>query len=356
MYFYKVNLYKAVIRPVLFYFNPESAHELVFRFLKIIFKIPGVSFFIKKINLNCDKRLQKNIFGINFPNSVGVAAGLDKNAEYIHELSSLGFGFIEVGTVTPLPQSGNEKPRMFRLPADEALINRMGFNNKGVKEMVLQLKSRKNNVVIGGNIGKNKNTPNELAINDYEICFRELFSFVDYFTVNVSSPNTPGLRSLQDKGPLLEILLQLQLVNDELSKKFKTTRKPILLKIAPDLSNTQLDEIIEVLIKSRLDGVIACNTAISRDGLKSSADVINQAGAGGISGKPLRKRSTEVIRYLSTHSQKKFKIIGVGGIHSPEDALEKIDAGADLIQLYTGFIYEGPALITKINKALLQKN
>ncbi len=349
-----MSFYKAIIRPVLFCFNPENAHDLAFRLLKLIFKIPGASFFSSKIFLVDDKRLRKNVFGIDFPNPVGLAAGLDKNAGFVQELACFGFGFIEVGTVTPLPQPGNEKPRMFRLPADEALINRMGFNNLGVKEMSLRLKGRRSRIIVGGNIGKNKSTPNELALNDYEICFRELFSLVDYFAVNVSSPNTPGLRSLQDKGPLLEILLRLQVVNDELSVTNKSSRKPILLKIAPDLNDNQLDEIIEVLLKSKLDGVIASNTTISRDGLKTSSEIVHHSGAGGLSGKPLGKRSTEVIRYLSTHSKNQFKIIGVGGIHSSEDALEKIKAGADLIQIYTGFVYEGPALVKKINKALLR--
>lgn len=355
LYFYKVNFYKAIIRPFLFCFNPENAHNLAFSFLKLIFKIPGASFLSSKIFSVSDNRLHKNVFGIDFPNPVGLAAGLDKNADFVQELACFGFAFIEVGTVTPLPQPGNEKPRMFRLPADEALINRMGFNNSGVKEMALRLKGRKSRIIIGGNIGKNKSTPNELALNDYEICFRELFSLVDYFAVNVSSPNTPGLRSLQDKGPLLEILLRLQVVNYELSVKNNTSRRPILLKIAPDLSDDQLDEIIEVVLKSKLDGVIATNTTISRDGLKTSSDIVHHSGAGGLSGKPLGKRSTEIIGYLSTHSKNQFSIIGVGGIHSPEDALEKINAGADLIQIYTGFVYEGPALVKKINQALLRR-
>ncbi len=290
--------------------------------------------------------------GIDFPNPIGLAAGFDKDAKLYSELSALGFGFIEVGTITPKPQPGNEKPRLFRLPKDSAIINRMGFNNHGVEQMVINLKKNNNKVIIGGNIGKNKNTPNENAVNDYIICFEALFDVVDYFVVNVSSPNTPGLRALQEKEPLLKILNALQILNNQLAIEYSTKRKPVLLKIAPDLTNEQLDEIIEVLHSSGLDGVIATNTTISRDNLKSDAQEISRIGAGGLSGKPLTKRSTEVIRYLAERSDKKFIIIGVGGIHSETDAIEKLNAGADLIQLYTGFIYEGPALIQRIKKRL----
>ena len=294
--------------------------------------------------------------GIDFPNPIGLAAGFDKDAKLYSELSALGFGFIEVGTITPKPQPGNDKPRLFRLPKDSAIINRMGFNNHGVEQMVINLKKNNNRVIIGGNIGKNKNTPNENAVKDYIICFESLFNVVDYFVVNVSSPNTPGLRALQEKEPLLKILNALQILNNQLAIEYSKKRKPVLLKIAPDLTNEQLDEIVEVLHASGLDGVIATNTTISRENLKSDAQEIARIGAGGLSGKPLAKRSTEVIKYLAERSDKKFIIIGVGGIHSETDAIEKLNAGADLIQLYTGFIYEGPALIQRIKKRLKVSN
>jgi len=290
--------------------------------------------------------------GIDFPNPIGLAAGFDKDAKLYSELSALGFGFIEVGTITPKPQPGNDKPRLFRLPKDSAIINRMGFNNHGVEQMVINLKKNNSRVIIGGNIGKNKNTPNENAVKDYIICFESLFNVVDYFVVNVSSPNTPGLRALQEKEPLLKILNALQILNNQLAIEYSKKRKPVLLKIAPDLTNEQLDEIVEVLHASGLDGVIATNTTISRENLNSDAQEIARIGAGGLSGKPLAKRSTEVIKYLAERSDKKFIIIGVGGIHSETDAIEKLNAGADLIQLYTGFIYEGPALIQRIKKRL----
>ncbi len=297
-----------------------------------------------------DKRLERTVFGITFPNPVGLAAGLDKDATLFDELGILGFGFIEIGTLTPKPQPGNEKPRMFRLRKDSALINRMGFNNQGTAAAVERLKRRKTNVIIGGNIGKNKVTPNEEAVNDYESCFETLFPFVDYFVVNVSSPNTPNLRELQDKAPLTELLNRVQLLN---SKKQKP--KPVLLKIAPDLTDSQLDDIIEIVKSTKIDGVVATNTTISRDGLLTPDSELQTCGAGGLSGKPLAKRATEVIRYLHRKSGGSFPIIGVGGIHSAEDAIEKIEAGATLVQLYTGFIYEGPKLITRINKAILSR-
>lgn len=296
-----------------------------------------------------DERLHRKVMGLDFPNPVGLAAGFDKDAVLFDELSCLGFGFIEIGTLTPLAQPGNDKPRMFRLPADQALINRMGFNNEGVEAAVKRLKNRKSKIIIGGNIGKNKNTPNENAGDDYEICFRALYNVVDYFVVNVSSPNTPGLRSLQEKGPLLQILLRLQKLNGELSRG---KQKPLLLKIAPDLTTEQLADIVEVVREAKLDGVIATNTTISREGLQTPKEQLERIGAGGLSGKPLTGRSTEVIKYLRQHLGKEYAIIGVGGIHSPDDAMEKLNAGADLVQLYTGFIYEGPWLIRDINRRL----
>ena len=301
------------------------------------------SFSVKSNNL------QRTLFGLSFENPVGLAAGFDKDARWIDELSTLGFGFIEIGTLTPKAQPGNEKPRLFRLPEDHALINRMGFNNGGVMDATERLKKRKSNVIVGGNIGKNKVTENEQAVNDYLICFEALFPHVDYFAVNVSSPNTPGLRALQEKKPLLEILLRLQEVNN-----VKPKRKPILLKIAPDLTDEQLNDIIDIVAESKIDGVIATNTTISREALKTAPTEISAIGAGGLSGLPLSKRSTEVIRYLKQKSGNAFPVIGVGGVHSAEDAMEKIQAGADLIQLYTGFIYEGPGLVKSICSRLNQ--
>ena len=347
-----MSFYKISIRQFLFLIDPEKIHHFVFKWLKFLFSFTLIKSFCRTIYNFKHPSLNREVFGINFPNPVGLAAGFDKDATLYDELCSLGFGFIEVGTVTPEAQPGNAKPRMFRLLNDEALINRMGFNNQGVGAMVQKLKMRNENIIIGGNIGKNKNTPPENAIDDYEICFRELFNHVDYFAVNVSSPNTPGLRTLQEKEPLQELLQRLQQLNIELSAINNSKRKPVLLKIAPDLSNFQLDEIIDVIVFTRIDGIIATNTTITRENLNSPNDVISETG--GLSGKPLTKRSTEVIKYLSQKSEKRFNIIGVGGIHSPEDAIEKLNAGADLIQIYTGFIYEGPGLIKRINKKIIE--
>ncbi len=352
-------MYKTLIRPLLFLFSPESAHHFVVVLLKVALKIPGVAVLTRRFFFIRSARLERTVFGIKFPNPIGLAAGFDKDAKLYEELSSLGFGFIEVGTVTPKAQPGNPKPRMFRLPDDQALINRMGFNNEGVEAMVQRLKKRNPEIVIGGNIGKNKDTPNDLAVGDYEICFRALYDVVDYFVVNVSSPNTAGLRDLQEKEPLLRILKRLQLVNSELANKTNSKSnsilKPLLLKISPDLGHRALDEIIDVCVESNLDGIIATNTTISRAGLISSEEKIMDCGNGGLSGKPLTNPSTEVIRYIAERAKGKFAIIGVGGIHSPEDALEKLKAGATLVQLYTGFIYEGPALIKRINSAIIQE-
>ena len=296
-----------------------------------------------------DTRLEREVFGLKFKNPVGLAAGFDKDANLFDELAAFGFSFIEIGTVTPLPQKGNSKPRLFRLKDDNALINRMGFNNQGLESVISRLRRKKSDVIIGGNIGKNKITDNSQAINDYEICFEKLFPFVDYFSVNVSSPNTPGLRDLQQKEPLKALLFRLQELNE-----LKDNRKPILLKIAPDLTNVQLDDIISIVSETNIDGIIATNTTINRNGLKTPKNKLDNIGQGGLSGKPLKSRSTEVIKYLSNKSKKSFPIIGVGGIHSPYDAIEKINAGATLVQLYTGFVYEGPKLIKKINKYILK--
>lgn len=336
-------MYKFFIRPILFQFDPEAIHHYIFSFLKFLQKIPGVPVIFRSFYVWEKPELEREVFGIKFKNPVGLAAGFDKDAKLFRELSNLGFGFIEIGTVTPKPQPGNPPKRLFRLKEDQALINRMGFNNGGVVDVAKRLK-KKGNIIVGGNIGKNKVTPNEDAVKDYEICFDELYEVVDYFVVNVSSPNTPNLRELQDKEPLKHLLQTLQTKNQS-----KPKQKPILLKIAPDLTDEQLMDIIEIVQTTKIAGVIATNTTISRENLKSQ----NQKEIGGLSGKPLKNRSTEVIRFLSEKSQKSFPIIGVGGIHSPEDAIEKLEAGASLIQLYTGFIYEGPGLIKHINQKIL---
>jgi dihydroorotate dehydrogenase len=338
-------MYKLLIRPVLFWFDPEEVHYFSFDFIRFISKIPFVPNILKSIYEVRDNRLEREVFGLKFKNPVGLAAGFDKDAKCYQELSNFGFGFIEIGTLTPKPQDGNPKKRLFRLKPDSAIINRMGFNNGGVDAAVTRLKKNKG-VLIGGNIGKNKVTPNEEATSDYLICFDALFDYVDYFVVNVSSPNTPNLRELQDKEPLTELLSKLETRNSE-----HTNKKPILLKIAPDLTDEQLLDIIDIVNQTKIAGVIATNTTISRDGLQSG----NKSEMGGLSGKPLTKRSTEVIRFLSEKSNKAFPIIGVGGIHSAEDALEKLEAGASLVQLYTGFIYEGPKLVSEINKKILEK-
>jgi dihydroorotate dehydrogenase len=341
-------LYKSLIRPLFFKVDPEKIHHFTFSSLKMLFHIPGISFLVKSTYQIEDKRLERTVFGIKFKNPVGLGAGLDKDAIAIDELASFGFGFIEIGTVTPKPQPGNEKPRLFRLKEDNGLINRMGFNNTGAYAIAERLKKRKSGIIIGGNIGKNKITSNEDANNDYVESFEILFEYVDYFVVNVSSPNTPGLRALQEKEPLKKLLETLYKINQGKKKP-----KPILLKIAPDLTNEQLDDIISIVLETKIDGVIATNTTISRDNLKTEKDTLESIGNGGLSGKPLTKRSTEVIRYLHEKSHGAFPIIGVGGIHTAEDALEKLQAGASLIQIYSGFVYEGPALIKRINQSIL---
>ena len=338
-------MYKSIIRPLLFLFDPEKVHQFTFRWLKFVNKIPFVPALLRVRYRLKDKCLEREVFGIKFPNPVGLAAGLDKNAELFSELSSLGFGFIEIGTVTPKPQRGNAPKRLFRLVEDEGIINRMGFNNEGVEAIVARLKKNKN-VIIGGNIGKNKWTENDKAHEDYLYCFEHLAPYVDYFVVNVSSPNTPNLRSLQEKEPLQKLLTLLQEANGKLPKS-----KPILLKIAPDLTDEQLMDIIDIVEQTHIAGVIATNTTITREGLTSE----KKAEPGGLSGRPLTQRSTEVIRFLAEKSQHRFPIIGVGGIHTPEDALEKLRAGASLVQIFTGFIYEGPSLIKRINKAIIKR-
>ena len=340
-------MYKVILKPLFFLLSPESAHHFVTGMLINLLKIPGMKAFFRAQYVVKDPLLEREVFGLRFPNPVGLAAGFDKNATLYRSFEHLGFGFIEVGTVTPKGQPGNPQPRMFRLPADEGLINRMGFNNHGVVTAVEQLKDRKGKLIIGGNIGKNKVTPNEEATKDYEICFESLFPYVDYFVVNVSSPNTPNLRDLQDKEPLTALLNGLQELN-----RSRPESKPILLKIAPDLTDSQLDDIIEIVRDTKIDGVIATNTTISRDGLKSPENKTGEMG--GLSGKPVRSRSTEVIRYLAEKSNRAFPIVGVGGINTAEDAIEKLEAGASLVQVYTGLIYEGPGMIKKINRGLLK--
>jgi dihydroorotate dehydrogenase len=345
-------MYKTLIRPILFKIDPEKVHYFTFSLIRFLNRL-GFGGLFRSIYQIKNQKLERTVFGLKFPNPVGLAAGFDKDAKLYKELSNFGFGFIEIGTVTPKPQEGNPKKRLFRLQEDSAIINRMGFNNGGVAEAVERLKKNSEistdpgrRVLVGGNIGKNKTTPNENAVDDYLICFEALFDYVDYFVVNVSSPNTPNLRALQDKEPLTKLLNILKKANSE-----KSRPKPILLKIAPDLTDEQLLDIIAIVSETKIDGVIATNTTISREGLTSE----NKKEAGGMSGKPLAKRATEVIRFLSEKSNNAFPIIGVGGIHSAEDALEKMEAGASLIQLYTGFIYEGPKLIKDINQALLKK-
>lgn len=339
-------MYKSILKPLLFKMDPETAHHFTFNFLKIAFKIPLVKPIVRSIYKVNDPKLGVKLWGLNFPNRVGLAAGFDKDAKLFEELSCLGFGFIEIGTLTPVPQPGNPQPRMFRLPDDLGLINRMGFNNQGVEAAVERLKGRDPNIIIGGNIGKNKVTENENAHEDYIKCFNALYDHVDYFVVNVSSPNTPNLRQLQEKEPLKQLLSLLMNLNNS-----KVKAKPLLLKIAPDLTESQLDDIIEIVTETKIDGIVATNTTISREGLISPKNII--AEAGGLSGLPVKEKSTAVIKYLHKKSNGSIPIIAVGGIFTGEDAFEKLKAGAALVQVYTGFIYEGPGMIKRINKGLI---
>ena len=341
-----------LFRSLVFLLPAEKAHYFTVNLLKLSLKVPFSKLLFKKLFCLESPLIQRTVFGIDFPNPIGLAAGFDKNATCFNEMEYCGFGFVEIGTVTPLAQDGNDKPRLFRLKKDKAIINRMGFNNNGMAEAVENLKKKSpgSKLIIGGNIGKNKITSNENAIDDYTVSFKALFDYVDYFVVNVSSPNTPDLRALQEKEPLKKILAALQLVNESYPKK-----KPLLLKIAPDLSNEQLDDIVEIMLELKMDGIVATNTTIQRTGLVADDLQVEKIGAGGLSGKPLSQRSTEVIRYIHQKSKGAFPIMGVGGIHSVEDALEKLDAGATLLQIYTGFIYEGPLLNKRINKAILTR-
>jgi len=342
-------MYKALIRPLFFLFDPEKIHHFTFASIRILCKIPGIAFIFRKLYQINDPKLERKLFGLTFKNPVGLAAGFDKNAVLFNELANFGFGFVEIGTVTPVAQEGNPKKRIFRLLEDNALINRMGFNNAGVEAAVGKLKSNNKNVLIGGNIGKNTTSSSEQYASDYTVCFNALHPYVDYFVVNVSCPNVGSMAKLQDKDFLLDLLTQIQDANHQFDQQ-----KPVLLKIAPDLNNNQLDEIIELIAETKLDGVIASNTSMDRSKLKTSAARLEEIGNGGLSGKPVGDVSTQTINYLSQKSNKAFPIIGVGGIHSEKDALDKIAAGADLVQIYTGFIYEGPGLIKRINKAILK--
>ncbi len=341
-------MYRNIIRPFLFLFSPETIHHLVVNLIRFFFSIPGIQKLVIKIYAVEHPKLHRDFLGLPFSNPVGLAAGFDKDALIYNHFRSFGFSFIEIGTVTPLPQPGNPKPRSFRIPEDEGLINRMGFNNLGVDQAVERLKNRKPGLIIGGNIGKNTQTPNETAVNDYEICFRKLYEYVDYFVVNVSCPNITNMKELQDKDSLLKILRRLMEVRKEMIQ-----RKPVLLKISPDLNFAQIDEVIEIVEETGTDGIVATNTTISRDNLKTDSKIIFQIGKGGMSGKPVQQRSTEIIRYINQKTRGKLPVIGVGGIMSVADAKEKIKAGASLIQVYTGFIYEGPKLVKSINKSLI---
>lgn len=341
-------MYKIFIRPFLFLFDPEKVHHFTFRMIRITAAIPGVKFLRKKAYCMDDLKLKRNLFGLEFKNPVGLAAGFDKNAILLNHWEDFGFGFIEVGTITPKPQTGNPKKRLFRLKKDKAIINRMGFNNDGVDVIAGRLANRKTKIIVGGNIGKNTSTEDDGAKADYLTNFRILHPHVDYFVVNVSCPNVGSLAKLQNRDFLVDLLSTLKEINRELK-----VEKPILLKIAPDLNQIQLDEVIEIVITSKIEGVVASNTTTSRENLKTDSQTIQKIANGGLSGKPVRDKSTEVIRYLAEKSGKAFPIIGVGGIHSADDAIEKIRAGADLVQVYTGFIYEGPGLVKQINKALI---
>ena len=341
-------MYKKLIRPLLFLLPPEKAHDTTVLLLQLALRIPLIPALLRRLFTLHDPRLEREVFGLRFRNPVGLAAGFDKDARLVDAMATLGFGFVEIGTVTPRPQPGNPQPRLFRLPQDKSLINRLGFNNHGASAAAHRLAKRKSNIIVGGNIGKNKTTPNERAVEDYASGFHTLYPVVDYFTVNVSSPNTPDLRALQDKEPLTELLRHLQILN-----KQKPQPKPILLKIAPDLNEAQLDDIVDICLSLGIDGIIATNTTIARTPLQTDPAAVAAIGAGGLSGKPLRHRSTEVIRYLHQRSEGKIPIVGIGGIHSPQDALEKLEAGASLVQLYTGYVYEGPGLVKRINREVL---
>ena len=344
-------MYRFLIRPLLFLLPPETIHHLLVSFLRCVFRIPGISPLVRRCYHVKHRTLETEFLGLHFSNPVGLAAGFDKNASVYREFHAFGFSFIEVGTITPLGQPGNEKPRSFRLKKDRGLINRMGFNNEGAEAARARLaRKRPKGLVLGGNIGKNTLTPNEQAVDDYEAVFKAIYDLVDYFVVNVSCPNISDLRKLQDQDSLEQILGRIM----ELRKK-QETQKPVLLKISPDLNEKQLDETLEIINRLKLDGIVATNTTIQREGLKTPKDKIEAIGKGGMSGAPIAARSLEVVRYIHEKRAGSLPIIAVGGIMGVQDALNMLDAGATLIQLYTGFIYEGPGLARKINKALLER-
>ncbi len=337
------------IRTILFAQDSEKVHYRVMNLLSFAYSVPFVGRLLKSLYAIHDPSLSRTLWGITFPNPVGLAAGFDKDARFVDPLACLGFGFVEIGTVTPQPQAGNPKPRLFRLVPDRALINRMGFNNRGAAGAATRLEARRERIIVGGNIGKNKDTPNEKAGDDYEACLRTLSDAVDYFVVNVSSPNTPGLRELQDSASLSRLLSRLQAVNKTLADK------PILLKIAPDLSNAQIDDIITVVRDTGIAGIVATNTTLDRSNLTTSAGELAHIGNGGLSGLPLQKRSTEIIRYIHEHAPN-IPLIASGGIFTPSDAIEKIQAGAALVQVYSGFIYEGPSIVKDICRGIGDRN
>ncbi len=343
-----LRLMYSIIRKILFTISPERVHHLAMDVINTVYSTPFKHWLKSAFSIQ-NPQLERELWGIKFPNPIGLAAGFDKNARYTDTLACLGFGFVEIGTVTPRPQPGNPQPRLFRLPQDAALINRMGFNNEGASAAAARLKHRKERLIIGGNIGKNKDTPNEDATSDYVACFKDLYEVVDYFVVNVSSPNTPGLRALQDKEPLMQLLSTLHKLNQDMGQP-----KPLLLKIAPDLTNEQLDDIVDIVRETKIQGLVATNTTIDRSSLTTPANEVDAIGAGGLSGKPLRERATEVISYLHKKSNGQIPIIAVGGIFTAEDAIEKLNAGAVLVQVYTGFIYEGPAIAKNICKGILK--
>ena len=342
-------MYRKFLRPLLFTLKPETVHKIVISLIKFLFAIPFVPQILSLFYKMKDSRLQRKFLGMTLDNPVGMAAGFDKNAEVFEEFSHFGFSFIEIGTVTPLPQSGNPKPRSFRLTKDKALINRMGFNNQGVDEAVKRLKKRNSHVVVGGNIGKNTETPNDKALNDYVTGFNKIYDHVDYIVINLSCPNIKNLNELQDKTHTMKILHELIRLRQE-----KPNDKPILLKISPDLDNQQLDDVIDIFYSTGIDGIIATNTTVQRNHLSSDPETVKNIGEGGLSGKPLNKRSTDIIHYLTKKSKGQIPIIGVGGIMTPEDAIEKLSAGATLVQVYTGFIYNGPGFVKKINRELIK--
>lgn len=345
-----MSFYKSIIKPIFFSQDPEEVHYKVFSAIKKSAKIPGVSGIVRSMFSVKSPKLEREVFSLKFPNPVGLAAGFDKDAKLFNELADYGFGFVEIGTLTPKGQAGNAKPRLFRLPEDEALINRMGFNNEGVDSAVERLKNRRANIIVGGNIGKNTGVAPEETDDNYIEVFNALFDYVDYFVVNVSCPNVGNLTKLQEKEPLLNLMRKISDINQS-----KPKPKPLLLKIAPDLSEPELDDVIDIIKTLKLDGVVAANTSVNREGLKASQEKLEEIGwPGGLSGKPVKDRSTNVIKYLYKNLGDDYPIIGVGGIHSEADAIEKLNSGAKLVQVYTGFIYEGPGLVKRINKALLK--